>query len=184
MGIRTFIHVHSCLGKIRTPVFLSLFGSFLRFIWQIKATIPLESLNNVNGIVEQNQWNRSTKSMESFLRFVVLVSGDWWFLQAKTSFLLNEEDDGVMLNRLVGFLVRTCLLRAKRVRPSGMYLIRPIRSIRCETKEGRFSRPFAFSAVRQLPAPVFTRSSDMISIPACRALKSTRVLVKSGVLNE
>ena len=65
------------------PVFLSLFGSFLRFIWQIKATIPLESLNKFNGIVEQIQWNRSTISMDSFLRFVVLVSGDWWFLQAK-----------------------------------------------------------------------------------------------------
>jgi hypothetical protein len=24
----------------------------------------MESLDNINGIVEQNQWNRSTKSME------------------------------------------------------------------------------------------------------------------------
>jgi hypothetical protein len=29
-------------------------------------TNPLESFSNINGFVERNQWNRSTKSMESF----------------------------------------------------------------------------------------------------------------------
>jgi len=33
---------------------------------QFCAAIPMESFNEVNGIVQQNQWNRSTKSMDSF----------------------------------------------------------------------------------------------------------------------
>ena len=36
----------------------SLNGRFLKQKRQISETIPMESFNEVNGIVEQNQWNR------------------------------------------------------------------------------------------------------------------------------
>jgi hypothetical protein len=37
----------------------------------------MESLNETNGIVERNQWNRSTKSMEWFLEIGGLVKFIW-----------------------------------------------------------------------------------------------------------
>jgi hypothetical protein len=33
---------------------------------QSGAAIPMESMNKTNGIVERNQWNRSTKPMDLF----------------------------------------------------------------------------------------------------------------------
>jgi len=32
--------------------------------WRFFSTRPMELLNDINGIVRRNQWNRSTKSME------------------------------------------------------------------------------------------------------------------------
>jgi len=44
---------------------------------QIAGTKSMESLNETNGIVERNQWNRSTKSMEWFLEIGGLVMFIW-----------------------------------------------------------------------------------------------------------
>ena len=41
---------------------------------QMAETKPMESFNEINGIVERNQWNCSTKSMESFRKTNALVS--------------------------------------------------------------------------------------------------------------
>jgi len=43
----------------------------------------MESLNKVNGIVEQNQWNRRTKSMEWFFDIGEKGVAFWRFFSLK-----------------------------------------------------------------------------------------------------
>jgi hypothetical protein len=47
-------------------------GGWKRGKRQVIETIPLKLFNKANGIVEQNQWNRSAKSMVLFLEKGVL----------------------------------------------------------------------------------------------------------------
>jgi hypothetical protein len=41
-------------------------STFQGLFWRFQATKSMESFNEVNGIVERNQWNCSTKSMDLF----------------------------------------------------------------------------------------------------------------------
>ena len=51
------------LFSVFPPSFSTFSTVFLHFFRRFFSTIPMESFSNVNGIVEQIQWNRSTKSM-------------------------------------------------------------------------------------------------------------------------
>jgi hypothetical protein len=46
---------------------------------QFAETKLMESLNEINGIVQQNQWNRSTKSMDLFRKTGNFAEVIWRF---------------------------------------------------------------------------------------------------------
>ena len=89
-------------------------AAFFHFFCRFFSTIPMESFSNVNGIVEQIQWNRSTKSMALLPETVSFIARNPQISPKKLPFPLVK---AVCKQRH-----RLCLLPVKQVFPRLLYV--------------------------------------------------------------
>jgi hypothetical protein len=67
------------LQRVSLPKFPCKTARKERRNWRIEEAKAAVCGNKANGIVERNQWNRSTKSMESFNEINGFVPENWHF---------------------------------------------------------------------------------------------------------